>query len=155
MGKMTGIWNTKETSYDNLLYDGYTVINRLKNFEAWALLNQRQCDGQNVLAPDGVLYCSPSCALIDNPDENWTEDDLEDISFNEMWEFYYGSGINPWCNEYCPHCGLMYRGSDLKKEKGRKKLSKRKRVQQYISQRKPFSAYVFADYSSECSNKKG
>ena len=144
MGRETGVWNTAPTPYDELVYDGYTSINRLTNFEAWALLNQRNQMHWNVLAPDGILYCSAPCAIIDNPQENWSEDDMEIISGKEFWKFYYGIGINPWCVDRCPHCGLSYRtdGHWPLKKKDRVSLKKRKRVQKYIKNRKPFEHYL-------------
>ena len=142
MGEMTGVWNIAKTPYDVLQYNEMIQVDRLTNVLAWALLNNAASE-HDVLAPSGIVYCSAPCALIDNPDQEWQEADLEPISGVEFWALYYEyGGINPWCVDRCPHCGLPYKKSgspslSKKEEKKEKKnFLKRARVWAYIDARK-------------------
>jgi hypothetical protein len=138
MGYATGRWNTEKTEYDVMIFSDHTKIHRLENFEAWALLNQQLYGWKMVMSPDGIVYCTVACAIIDNPEQGWTRDDLEVISTPEFWTLRTGAGINPWRSDLCPHCSLPYLHNDVDYWKGvtkKHQIEHRLRMLRYIANR--------------------
>ncbi len=103
MGWLTGKHNDEPTPYDDIEYNIFHVVNRLRSWDRWRELNWHNYD-RDYMTPDGVIYCSPSCAIIDNPGKQWSEDSLEEIDEQMYTEMVEATEPGNRPNATCPHC---------------------------------------------------
>ena len=88
-------------------YDEIGGVTRQDDFYGWARRNHERYN-VDFLAPDKVLYCSPACAILANPSNQWVETDLSSITTTDYdaWCEEAGPGNGP--GALCPYCETAY-----------------------------------------------